>query len=229
MTVPAQPEQPLRQRVEAALDAEAYRPRAERHGLVNVMLDLVQADLAARDAEIQQLRAQLADAEQRAERWEQARDAEVLATARVFDDYYRRWQSTIVEARRQSHRADELERQAVNSAWNTMRLGEEITRLRAALREARDTLNASVPIAEAAQDAATVLDAVLALHRPVARGAMTICDACSPLRGDGPSRYVLVPHPCPTADALTKQAAWLDDHRDHQALTVAHQILGDQP
>lgn len=25
------------------------------------------------------------------------------------------------------------------------------------------------------------------------------------------------------------QAAWLDDHRDHQALAVARQILGDQP
>lgn len=46
------------------------------------------------------------------------------------------------------------------------------------------------------------LAAVPALHRPVQRGAMTICDACSPLRGDGPSRYVLVIYPCPTARAL---------------------------
>ncbi|MGW4803091.1 hypothetical protein [Kitasatospora sp. NPDC004272] len=26
-----------------------------------------------------------------------------------------------------------------------------------------------------------------------------------------------------------EQTAWLDDHRDHHALAVAHQILGDQP
>ncbi|WP_282204510.1 hypothetical protein [Kitasatospora fiedleri] len=26
-----------------------------------------------------------------------------------------------------------------------------------------------------------------------------------------------------------EQNAWLDDHRDHQALAVARQILGDQP
>lgn len=41
------------------------------------------------------------------------------------------------------------------------------------------------------------------LHRPVQRGALTICDACSPKRGDGPTRYVLVGYPCPTADVLT--------------------------
>lgn len=44
--------------------------------------------------------------------------------------YRRRWESTVVEARRQAARADELERQAVNSAWNTMRLGGDRNRLR---------------------------------------------------------------------------------------------------
>lgn len=46
------------------------------------------------------------------------------------------------------------------------------------------------------------LDAVRGLHKPVGRGALTICDECSPARSDGVSRYVLVPWPCDTARAL---------------------------
>lgn len=49
------------------------------------------------------------EARSEAEQWEQARDAEVLQTVRVFDEYYRRWQSTIVEARRQHARAEQAE------------------------------------------------------------------------------------------------------------------------
>jgi len=58
---------------------------------------------------IQHVLGELAAARADAERWEQARDAECLATARVFHEYYRRWQSTIVEARRQHARAEQAE------------------------------------------------------------------------------------------------------------------------
>ncbi|MFD8596988.1 hypothetical protein ACFV1L_18500 [Kitasatospora sp. NPDC059646] len=120
-------------------------PREQIERAFHVSFKLPEQATALLDAYRDQVREELAAAEKRAEQWEQARDAEVLATTRVFDEYYRRWQSTVVEARRQARRADELEQRAVDSAWNTMRLGEEITRLRAALREARDTLTASAP------------------------------------------------------------------------------------
>ncbi|KDN86728.1 hypothetical protein [Kitasatospora cheerisanensis] len=189
MTAPEQAD--LRQRLLDALDADAMRPRAERRGLVNAMLDVVSDDLTARDVDTARLR-------------------EAHATMALQAGHYeRRWESTVVEAQRQARRADELEQRAVDSAWNTMRLGEEITRLRKKLAAAETEntrlhalLAEGLPIAEAAQEASTVLGTVLALHRPVQRGAMTICDACSPRRGDGPSRYVLVGWPCPTADAI---------------------------
>ncbi|WP_354643918.1 hypothetical protein [Kitasatospora camelliae] len=50
-----------------------------------------------------------AGAERRAQEWEQARDQECLNTAVVFHEYHRRWQSTIVEARRQAARAGRAE------------------------------------------------------------------------------------------------------------------------
>ncbi|MFE6866036.1 hypothetical protein ACFVFS_05730 [Kitasatospora sp. NPDC057692] len=49
----------LRERLIAALDADAMRPRGEKQGLVNVMLAVVEADLAARDAENARLRAEV--------------------------------------------------------------------------------------------------------------------------------------------------------------------------
>lgn len=52
----------LRDAVAAAVTEDALKPRAERIGLVNAMLAVVQPLLAARDAEIQQLQEQLADA-----------------------------------------------------------------------------------------------------------------------------------------------------------------------
>lgn len=48
------------------------------------------------------LAAKLAEVEQ----WEQRYDAETMTTAGIFHTYYRRWQGTIAEARRQKARAD---------------------------------------------------------------------------------------------------------------------------
>jgi len=81
--------------------------------------DAARAQLRAAEDELARLRqlpAQLAAAQAEAavarkvaEWWEMARDQECLATVRTFDEYYRRWQSTIVEARRQAARADRAE------------------------------------------------------------------------------------------------------------------------
>ena len=49
----------LRDRIAAAITEDALKPRAERVGLVNAMLAVVQPLLAARDTEILQLRQQL--------------------------------------------------------------------------------------------------------------------------------------------------------------------------
>lgn len=101
--------------------------------IAEVAVDAVQPELAA-------LRAQLAAAEDELLRTRVrllARDsendrltAERTDLTRLLDHSERRRESTVVEARRQAARVDALEQQAVNSAWNTMRLGEQITRLR---------------------------------------------------------------------------------------------------
>lgn len=88
---------------------------------LTVLLDracrgLTSDEAAALRAAVHQLRQRAAYAERRAEQWEQARDAEVLTTARVFDEYYRRWQSTIVQARRQARHAARY-----RAAWQSAR------------------------------------------------------------------------------------------------------------
>lgn len=87
----------------------------------NRLLRLLELDQADRQqerrtagglmAKVQQLGGQLKDMTARAEMWEQAREQECLMTATVFSEYYRRWQSTIVEARRQCARAEKAEAQ----------------------------------------------------------------------------------------------------------------------
>jgi hypothetical protein len=56
------PPDSLRDRLLAALDEDAHRPRDQRQGLVNAMLAVAEAELAARDAENARLRAELAEA-----------------------------------------------------------------------------------------------------------------------------------------------------------------------
>lgn len=138
MTVPYQPEpgcsavqaqqarqiHDLRQQLKAAEDE--LGPLRQRVDVLNRGAEVREALLAeARDLlepwgghgddwpslvpPIEALIGKLDESLQRAEQWEQARDAEVLATAAVFHEYNRRWQSTIVEARRQAARADAAE------------------------------------------------------------------------------------------------------------------------
>ncbi|MFE1321633.1 hypothetical protein [Kitasatospora phosalacinea] len=95
------------------------------------LFDTAIRDLGGNPVEVQNLYAQLSlratqwkDAQQQAEQLRQQLNALGPRTWRA------RWESTVVEARRQARRADELEQQAKNSARNTMRLGEDIVRLR---------------------------------------------------------------------------------------------------
>lgn len=100
---------------EAQLRQQLYEARQE--------VTALKADRARLEDEVGPLRQRLAEALDRAEKaealaaaarqeaemWEQARDAECLTTAVVFHEYYRRWQSTVVEARRQCARAEKAE------------------------------------------------------------------------------------------------------------------------
>lgn len=172
-TAPAQPEQPLRRLstdeitaelapLAAVVDRTLRTVPAQLGDTTDLTAALALAvaahlgplvgdvpeQLAARDAEIQRLRAELAETEATRDRY-----AASLAAALPSTD----------------------ERLRSNAEANHA--------IAASLRAKADT--------------------VLALHRPVQRGAMTICDACSPKRGNGPTRYVLVDYPCSTVDALT--------------------------
>ena len=163
MTAPAQPEQPLRQRLVHTLRTTQITrtpwPLMAPHGgddghrfeagcalCHGNAEDLVDAALAVVQPDLDALRAQLADAEQRAEQWEQARDAEVLLTAQVFHEYYRRWQSTIIEACRQPARADTAEAELAIAEQHIEQGNTETAKAYAQLRSALNRPGCPDPI-----------------------------------------------------------------------------------
>ncbi|MFF0389652.1 hypothetical protein ACFYS8_13315 [Kitasatospora sp. NPDC004615] len=167
----------------AVVQAELDAARAERDQYCDRVDTLTAVCRSNKQAhritvgEVDRLTAELAACDADTARLREAHAALALQAGH----YERRWESTVAEARRQARRADAAEHQL--STDNHLR------------RNAEANYTIAVSLRAKADD-------VLALHRPVTRGAMTICDACSPKRGDGPSRHVLVAYPCPTAAVL---------------------------
>ncbi|MFJ9771176.1 hypothetical protein ACIRVF_08025 [Kitasatospora sp. NPDC101157] len=160
-------------------------PSSAYHQQVVKQLATAEDELGKRRTQVARLTEQLAETQQRADRYEQAYDFEAANTAVVFHEYYRRWQSTIVEARRQAARAD---------------------RILAAAKRGCDDLGAMAHDAlNRAEQAEARVAAVRELHQPRDHGGWIICTGCSKLG------HVTAPWPCPTVAALDEAADSVPD------------------
>jgi hypothetical protein len=120
----------------------------------------------------------------------------------------------IGQAKRQTRRAEEAERHVrvlldpgVEWQWRsilgqsrqTSEENEELhRRVRTLEAVAASNRRATVYLAADHVTFTTAMETIMEQHKAVTSGGLTICDACSPRRRDGATRYALTPHPCPT-------------------------------
>lgn len=207
----ANPELPWRNLIEWAEEAEVWALKAATRSGRKRLGELEQRAQAA-EAEATRLNGEL-------EQVRQAKLAAVEPKLRAMEKLAAAWQEEAERARKDIAVPPDMTDVAEMRIWDALErpltmeeVGEHIKILRGVRHLACHAIEVSCGVVDAAKKRITDL------HAPVQHMGQTWCSECSVQRSTGPKTaewVALIPHPCPTIDALSEQVTETEVAGDH--------------